>query len=429
MNYPVWELSFAGGGLLIAMVAVIHVFISHFSVGGGLFLVLTEIKANREKSPAIMAYVKAHTRFFVILTMVFGALTGVGIWFTISLLNPAAVSVLVHNFVFAWAIEWVLFFIEILSLIIYYHTFDRLDPKIHQLIGWIYFISAWLSLVVINGIIGFMLTPGAWLVTGNFWDGLLNPVFWPSMFFRTFLALIIAGLFGMVTATFQKDREIRQTLVRYGAHWLLCPFGLLLASAWWYRATLPPALEEMVFSRMPGMATFLLGFAVCSALIVLGGLVMAIRMPARLSRPLALVMLLVGLTYIGSFEFIREKGRKPFVIHGYMYANSILTEDLPSVKQNGGVLQIAKWSLNKTITDENRLEAGAEIFTLLCLSCHSVGGPFNNILKVTDGLRPMGMKAIITTMGSDLRPYMPPFAGTNLEKGALVEYLTSLQQK
>ena len=40
MNYPVWQLEFAGGGLLIAMMAVIHVFISHFAVGGGLFLVV-----------------------------------------------------------------------------------------------------------------------------------------------------------------------------------------------------------------------------------------------------------------------------------------------------------------------------------------------------------------------------------------------------
>ena len=35
MNYPVWELGAAGGGLLIALIAVIHVYIAHFAVGGG----------------------------------------------------------------------------------------------------------------------------------------------------------------------------------------------------------------------------------------------------------------------------------------------------------------------------------------------------------------------------------------------------------
>ena len=46
MNYPVWEVSF-GAGFLIALVAILHVFVSHFAVGGGLFLVVTERKARR----------------------------------------------------------------------------------------------------------------------------------------------------------------------------------------------------------------------------------------------------------------------------------------------------------------------------------------------------------------------------------------------
>ena len=44
MNYPIWELP--APGLLIAAVAIVHVFISHFAVGGGLFLVLAERKAR-----------------------------------------------------------------------------------------------------------------------------------------------------------------------------------------------------------------------------------------------------------------------------------------------------------------------------------------------------------------------------------------------
>ena len=34
MNYPIWELP--APGLLIAAVAIVHVFIAHFAVGGGL---------------------------------------------------------------------------------------------------------------------------------------------------------------------------------------------------------------------------------------------------------------------------------------------------------------------------------------------------------------------------------------------------------
>ncbi|MBF0530833.1 MAG: cytochrome C, partial [Deltaproteobacteria bacterium] len=80
MEYPIWYLNEWGGGLLIALTATVHVFISHFAVGGGLFLVLTEMKAYRENSELIRNYARSHTRFFLLLTMVFGGLTGVGIW-------------------------------------------------------------------------------------------------------------------------------------------------------------------------------------------------------------------------------------------------------------------------------------------------------------------------------------------------------------
>ena len=50
MNYPVWLLDAFGGGTLIALIAIAHVYVSHFAVGGGLFLVLTEMKGLRENS-------------------------------------------------------------------------------------------------------------------------------------------------------------------------------------------------------------------------------------------------------------------------------------------------------------------------------------------------------------------------------------------
>jgi hypothetical protein len=54
VNYPVWQLGIPGG-LLIAFVAVIHVFVSHLPVGGGAYLVLTERKAYRENDPALLS--------------------------------------------------------------------------------------------------------------------------------------------------------------------------------------------------------------------------------------------------------------------------------------------------------------------------------------------------------------------------------------
>jgi len=140
MNYPVWQLDSFGGGFLIVLIAVFHVYISHFAVGGGLYLVLAERKSHRENNPGLLAFVQKHARFFLILTMVAGSISGVGIWFIISLLNPAATSLLIHTFVFAWASEWVFFLVEIVALFLYAYTFHRLPPRLHQTVGWIYFL-------------------------------------------------------------------------------------------------------------------------------------------------------------------------------------------------------------------------------------------------------------------------------------------------
>ena len=423
MNYPVWQLDAAGGGLLIAMMAVFHVYISHFAVGGGLFLVLTEMKGLREKNPAIVDFVRKHTKFFLLLTMVAGSMTGVGIWFTISLLNPAATSELIHIFVFAWGIEWVFFVVEIVSLFIYYYTFGRMDDRNHVRIGWIYFGAAWLSLFVINGIIDFMLTPGQWLTNNNFWSGLFNPTFWPALFFRTFLAIMLAGLYGFLTALNIKDATLRLKMVRYCALWLIAPFVLFLASAWWYRAVLPLELQNLIFERMPELKPYLTGFMVLGPALMLGGLLMAIRMPQAITRPMAVVMLVIGLMYMGCFEFIREGGRRPYIIRDHMYSTSIHKADMDRVRENG-LLKEARWVENRTLERGNMLAAGREIFNILCLPCHSVGGPLNEIRKLTRSYTPAGLAAKINGLHT-FSPYMPPFAGTADERTALATYIAS----
>ena len=427
MNYPVWQLEFLGGGFLIAVIAIIHVYVAQFAVGGGLFLVLTEHFGHHRNDQGILDYVKKHTKFFLLLTMVFGALTGVGIWSTISLLNPSATSVLIHTFVFAWGTEWVFFVTEIVSLFIYFYTFDRLSKRNHLIIGWIYFGAAWMSLFVINGIIDFMLTPGAWIENHNFWSGFFNPTFWPALFFRTFFSIMIAGLFGFLTASFLKDAKLRTTMLRYSAKWLLVPFALFLASSWWYRAALPPHIEEIIFQKMPQLQNAITIFMACSPLLILGGLIMAIKMPSGLSRSMAAVMLVIGLMYFGAFEFLREGGRRPYIIYDYMYSNSILKTDVANVA-HAGVLQEGKWIENRHVTQDNYKAAGRELFDTLCLSCHSVGGVLNDIGQQTRKNSPEELNLIFATMGKE-RPYMPPFPGNEMEKALLIDYLNNVMRK
>ena len=174
MELPVWHFVGIGSGLIIGIVSVLHVFVAQFAVGGGIYLVWMERKAYRDGTPEILQWLERHTHFFLLLTMVFGGLSGVGIWFTMSVVNPGATSMLIHNFVFFWAAEWGLFLLEVVSLLVYYYTYPwsrsgRMSPETHMRIGIVYACAGFLSLVLINGIITFMLTPGQGLATGNVW--------------------------------------------------------------------------------------------------------------------------------------------------------------------------------------------------------------------------------------------------------------------
>jgi len=54
MDYPIWDLAM-GGGMLMAIVAIPHVIVSHFAIGGGLLIVVTESLAVKRNDPELRA--------------------------------------------------------------------------------------------------------------------------------------------------------------------------------------------------------------------------------------------------------------------------------------------------------------------------------------------------------------------------------------
>jgi hypothetical protein len=115
MNYPFWNIPILGSGWVIGIIAIFHVMISQFAVGGGLYLPMAERKALQLPAGKLrdewLAELARYSKFFLILTAVFGTVSGVGIWFAIGLTSPEATSTLIHNFVFGWAMEWVFFLV------------------------------------------------------------------------------------------------------------------------------------------------------------------------------------------------------------------------------------------------------------------------------------------------------------------------------
>jgi mono/diheme cytochrome c family protein len=354
MNFPIWELPAAG--LLIAAVAIIHVFISHFAVGGGLFLVLAERKARREGDSAFLEYLKRHSRFFAVLTLVAGAVTGVGIWFTIALVNPAATSSLINTFVWGWAIEWTFFVIEICAAMVYYYGWDRLDARTHLRVGWVYFGAAWLSLVIINGILAYMLTPGAWIETRGFWDGFFNPTYFSSVVARTLVAVGLAGLYALWTISATDDEALKQKVSGYAtSRWILPAAVLTPVTLIWYlnaaaSAGVPVAgilgapggsawailRTGIVGSATSGYPTALRGLQfslIASLLIVVLTLTIMARRHRNLGRLAAAALMVLGFVAFGGAEFVREDLRKPYVIGRYMFVNGVRLPALEGTPQ------------------------------------------------------------------------------------------------
>ncbi len=428
MNYPIWELYGLSSGTLVAIIAVLHAFIAHLAVGGGLFLWLTDLKSVRENNPQLRDYVKKHIWFFLLLTMVFGGVTGVGIWFIIALSNPAATSALIHNFVFGWAIEWVFFIGEIAALLIYHYRFEKMKPKHRLQVSFLYFLFAWLSMVIINGILSFMLTPGKWLVTQGFWDGFFNPTYFSSLFFRTAASAMIAGLFGYVTVVFQESGVFRTKMLRYCTKWLLYPIPFIGVTAYWYYMSVPADIRETTFQLNAQSQLLVTLFIITSVAVFIGGLYFALKTNPAIQRVLVFVFILFGLGWYGSFEYMREYARRPFVIYNYMYSSSIHKNNVEKLNQEG-LLAHAKWTTVKKINNENKLGAGRELFNIQCLACHTIEGVKNNIVSKTADLTYMGVIAQLYGQGKIL-DYMPAFVGTQEEMEALAAYITQdLNQK
>ncbi|MDR1054216.1 MAG: hypothetical protein LBL39_08570, partial [Planctomycetaceae bacterium] len=68
MYYPWWYIPGLTAPMLIAIVAVVHVFVSHYAVGGGILIALENRFAVANGDKPYRDYWYKHARFFVLLT-------------------------------------------------------------------------------------------------------------------------------------------------------------------------------------------------------------------------------------------------------------------------------------------------------------------------------------------------------------------------
>jgi cytochrome d ubiquinol oxidase subunit I len=63
MNYPVWDVPFIGSVWVVGAIAIFHVMISQFAVGGGFYLAFAGRKARREGREDWLDVLKMHSKF------------------------------------------------------------------------------------------------------------------------------------------------------------------------------------------------------------------------------------------------------------------------------------------------------------------------------------------------------------------------------
>lgn len=476
MNFPLWEQP--APGLLIALIAIVHVFVAHVAVGGGLFLVITERRARRTRDTELLAYLERQTRVFALLTLVFGALTGVGIWFVIGLVHPSATTTLIQLFLWMWAIEWTFFVVEIAAALVYAHGWRRLPASTHQRVGWVYAVSAWMSLAVINGILSFMLTPGDWLESRSLADAFFNPTYAPSLVARTATAVGLAGLYALLTASWMTSGDLKARLARYACSWWMLPAAIVLplSLAWFLSAAAGAGIDVGgVFGASSGSVRDLVGalradsasghpIARGAAMAVVAGgaglivflVIGVLRRPARFGPVAVAPVAICALVAFGGAEFVREDLRKPYVITGVMFVNGVRVgpaNDPASIAQVNahGILASARFvsshaSIDTAADDVARLDAeGRAIARLLCATCHTTDG----YLALRPLVRGRGVAALDTMLSMLAVPvdahghettwdapharlrtwrgrFMPPFVGTDAERHALAVHLALL---
>jgi len=444
MHYPWWHVPFITAPMLIAAVAVVHVLVSHYAVGGGLFLAIETRHAYAAANREYLAYLKQHAWFFVLLTVAFGAITGVGIWWTIGLASPLATEMLIHIFVFAWAMEYVFFFLEIASAFIFFYYWDRLEPKIHMAIGFIYAGAAWISLVLITGITAFMANPGAWPEHQSFWVGFFNPQFVPQVLARTGGALLLTSLYVYLHASFKvKEQRLRNLIEMRSARPALLGAALIVLGGLSWLTFLPESARAALLAATTLNILMLLVFAL-TAIVFVVFYIGPYRNPGWLSPGFAILFLLFGLAAVATGEFVREAVRKPFVCYNVVLCNQVLPAEAPALQQrgylNGGTWTRA-WVARQypqvmrggevdapallTLSAEDRRHVGEVLFMYHCNDCHAPTFGYAGLAPMIRGWTPEMIDESVKRP-EQLRFFMPPWMGTPEEAELLAGYLRTL---
>ena len=434
-------------GLVIGGVGILHVFLAQFAIGGGLLLYYFERVAQRGNADA-RAFVDGYFRILVLVSFVVGALTGVAMWFTTIQVGARTIGLMVDEFHWLWATEWVWFSVEVCAGYAFYRFGSRLDDRSRRRLLGLYAFAAWMSLFWINGILSWQLTPGGWLDGKGMWAGFFNPSFWPSLVFRTAVAATLAALAACLVINTMKidersdetrggdptgfaggggggaprstDRERKTALIRRAARFA-APIAVMPALAGWFLAAIPEDSRSWLLGGSMPMTMFV-GVAAGASLLI-GGYVIVGIMIKRLTLNIASAALLLALAFgaTAAGEFVREGARKPFTVRGVLYSTSLTPAEVAKLRTTGVTLDDPYPLRDDARYASDQLRRGAKVYRALCDACHTMRGS-NGLVHLVRTWADDQMRLNIAKL-QRTKGFMPPFAGNAEDVEALVQLL------
>ncbi|MBS7538894.1 c-type cytochrome [Ancylobacter lacus] len=460
MDFPVFHLDLLGNRGLIATIAILHVLINHgLAVGMMPLVAAMEWYGNKKQDPRWDRLAYKILFFCFLITTTVGALTGVGIWLSVSLVNPYSIGSLIRVFFWAWFTEWLVFITEVCLILAYTLTWKKWSARgpewkaRHIKLGFALAFFSWVTMAIIVAILGFMMDPGNWLTDHSFWTGVLNPLYIPQLAFRTPLAAAMAGIISMFLILFftGKQDAFRLEALRAVGVWTLVFAPFVLLAGWWYYTSVPEAMKDNLAVSLATMQfaewqNKFLQIAVVTVITILLVVQVAIARPNLLPKVALVVPFVAILWMTGHFERVREFIRKPYVIGQYMYANGLRVGDY-ALLQRDGVLAYATYSNPLTPAEQaglpaglsgeqrdallERIQKGKDVFMDTCSRCHT-GHGMNSItghLKRMFGDRPWTPELTAGYIEGMhyAQPFMPPFPGNAQELQWLGAYLEHLQ--
>lgn len=420
--YPVNEFGPAIKGMVIGALGIVHVFLAQFAIGGGILLCYFQWLSQTGREPHARRFLDGYFKALVLVSFVLGALTGVAMWFTTIQVGARTIGVMVDEFHWLWATEWTFFSLEIAAGYTFYRYGARLPDKIRFRLLLTYAIASWMSLFWINGILAWQLTPGGWLDGGGLWAGFFNPSFWPSLFYRTVVAMALAALAAaaVINTLDDLDRPARARLLHRAAH-LLAPMVALPPLGLWFLLVIPEDSRSWLLGGSIAMTMFVAIAAGASLLIGAYAVVGLLMRRLYINGATATLLLALAFGATGAGEFVREGARKPFTIREVLYSNSITPDEVDELRRVGSATHDPYPLRDAARYPNDQLRLGAKVFRVQCSVCHTIKGA-NALVHLAGSWSEEQLRMNIAQLDRT-KTFMPPFAGTPEEVEAIAQLI------